>query len=820
MNYSSYICPVISGCLLVCFLAPTFCLAIEIRGRITDENGDGLAFATIHQKHTTHGTTSNALGYYHLKLSGDTATVVYQYVGYQTVERNIYGGQDTVLININMVPELVTLEEVVIKPGGEDPAYEIIRNAIANRKKHLTETRDYSCEVYIKGMQRLDQVPDKILGIPVTVDTGIVYLSESVSQLSFQIPDQVKERVISSKVSGDNRAFSYNQASEMLINFYENHIYSEGLSERSFVSPVAEQALLFYDYELLGTTTANGRTLNKILVIPKRDHDPSFSGEIYIIDGSWRIHSLNLLLTREHQIEFVDSLRVKQVLAPVSYEGGEVWTVLSQQFDFLLDTFGFKGYGYFVGVYKNYVINQGFNKKYFNNEIVRVEPKSNQKDSSYWTNTRPIPLTIEEVHDYRLKDSLQIIKESKPYLDSVDRRSNRITAVNILITGKTINNSFRETSWNFPPTIQMFQYNTVEGFVTYFRTRYTRRFEDYRFYSITPEVRYGFENERFNARLNTRHYYNPHKFASLRFSAGRFTEQLNEESPLEPIDNTLYSLLLEKNYLKIFEKLHLTLSHDLELTNGLYLSTQLEWAQRNPLENTTDYTFKDRTERAFTPNFPYNEDLEDTSFEKHQAFLVEAEISWQPGQKFIYRPEQKYITKTIYPALSMGIHLALPEVLGSDLDYQRIFGKVSHDFKTGLLGSGKILLEAGGFIGKDSLSFVDFKHFNGNRTVFGHFETGNYQLLDYYRYSTRHTYFKGHYEHHFNGFIFNKIPLLRRSKVQAVTAINYLNTEEGNNYWELGFGIEHIFKILRVDYYNSWHDGSHQSSGVRFGIGF
>ena len=793
--------------------------AWEIKGRITDENDRGLAFATIHEKYTTNGTSSNAEGYFNLEILHDTATVVFQYVGYQTVERKLNAGEYGSL-DIRMTPEVMTLEAVVIQAGEEDPAYQIIRNAIANRKKHLQETHDYHCQVYIKGMQRLDQVPGKVLGIPVAVDTGIVYLSESVSELSFEYPDKIKERVISSKVSGDNQAFSFNQASDMLINFYENHIYSEGLSERSFVSPLAENAFLFYDYQLLGTTEEDGRILNKIKVIPKRTHDPSFAGEIYIIEDSWRIHSLNLLLTKEHQIEFVDSLRVKQVLAPVSHPNGEVWTVLTQQFDFLLNAFGFKGYGYFVGVYKDYQVNQGFQPRYFNNEIVRVEPKSNQKDSLYWSNIRPMPLTLEEIQDYHIKDSLQTLKESKSYLDSLDGKRNRITPVNILLTGKTINNSYRKSSWNFPPLIRLLQYNTVEGFVGYIQPRYTQRFDDYRFYRISPELRYGFSNERFNARLKARYFYQPHKFASIRFAAGRFVEQMNEQSPLQPIDNTIYSLFLEKNYLKIYEKLHLTLRHDQEIVNGLYLDATLEWTQRNPLENTTDFSFRDKTEREFTPNFPVNSELDNTTFVQHQAFIIYAKIKWQPGQKYILRPYRKFVTKTPYPSMSISFKAAFPDILGSDLDYQMLSGSISHDFKTGLFGSGQILMEAGGFLNKDSLSFVDFKHFNGNRTVFGHFTIGNFQLLDYYLRSTTNTYFQGHYEHHFNGFIFNKIPLLRKSKVQMVTAVNYLNTREGDGYWEVGFGIEHIFKILRVDYYNSWQDGSHQRSGFRFGVGF
>ena len=795
--------------------------SISINGRITDGNGNGLPFATIHQKNTTHGTTSNALGFYSIELSNVPTTLVFQYVGYRTIEREITRADIGSNLDIELNIETVELDAIVVSANAEDPAYAIIRRTIANRKKHLQEIHDYQCQVYIKGLQRLDQVPGQVLGIPVAIDTGIVYLSESVSNLSFERPNKVKEQVISSKVSGDNRAFSFNQASEMLINFYQNLIYAEGLSERSFVSPIADNAFLFYDYEFLGTTGDEHRTLNKIKIIPKRDHDPSFSGEIYIIEGSWRIHSLNLLLTKRHQIEFVDSLEVRQVLAPViTPDNQEVWLVLTQQFDFLLNAFGFKGQGYFVGVYRDYLVNHGFGRGHFTNEVVRVEPKSNQKDSLYWRKTRPIPLTIDEIKDYHIKDSLQVIKESKPYQDSVDRKSNKITPVNILLTGKTINRSFEERSLNFPPVIQMLQYNTVEGFVPYLRLSYTKRYENFSYYRITPELRYGFSNQRFNARLNLRYYYNPQRFASVGFSGGRFIEQLNQDSPLQPIDNSIYTLFLEKNYLKIYEKLHFRFRHSIELTNGLYFTGNLEWAQRNPLENTTDFSFRDKEEREFTANFPDNQELDDTSFEQHRVSLVNLRLRWQPGQMYIRRPYRKFITKTKYPSIWVELRAAIPDVLGSDLNFQHLSGGVRHDINFGLVGSGIMMMETGGFLSKDSLSFVDYKHFNGNRTIFGHFEIGNFQLLDYYQHSTAKPYFQGHYEHHFNGFIFNKIPLLRRARIQAVSSINFLHTDSLESYWELGVGIEHILKILRVDFFNSWGQGGHQRNGVRLGIGF
>ena len=184
------------------------------------------------------------------------------------------------------------------------------------------------------------------------------------------------------------------------------------------------------------------------------------------------------------------------------------------------------------------------------------------------------------------------------------------------------------------------------------------------------------------------------------------------------------------------------------------------------------------------------------------------------------RPYRKFVVKKKYPAVTLAYQGAISGLLGSDIAYQKLSLGVNHEFKLGLWGTARYLIKAGGFITDDSLSFIDYQHFNGNRTVFGHFDLGNFQLLDYYLYSTTEPFAQGHYEHHFNGFIINKLPLLRKSRVQAVAAVNFLRTDLIGSYWEVGVGLEHIFKILRIDFYNSWLAGTHQRNGFRFGIGF
>ena len=123
----------------------------------------------------------------------------------------------------------------------------------------------------------------------------------------------------------------------------------------------------------------------------------------------------------------------------------------------------------------------------------------------------------------------------------------------------------------------------------------------------------------------------------------------------------------------------------------------------------------------------------------------------------------------------------------------------------------KLLVEVGDFISKDSLSFIDFNHFNGGQIAYAQFEVGNFQLLDYYQYSTSDAYVQGHYEHHFN-----KIEKLSID-LQPVISANYLYTQNDGHYWELGLGIGELFGDWRYGFYSSWRDGVHQAVGFRFG---
>ncbi|KAA6433588.1 DUF5686 and carboxypeptidase regulatory-like domain-containing protein [Rufibacter glacialis] len=858
-----------------CFLLASWAQAGVLKGKVTDEKGAGLAFATVYLQGSTVGSTTNEQGDYQFQVEAGKHTVVFQYVGYKSQTRTIEVPQEEtpqpLVLNVQLLPDVYNLNEVRVSLSGKDPAYGIMQQAIAKREYHLKEVQAYTAQVYVKGLQRLINVPKRVLGImkvPAGLKPGILYLSESVAELSFMQPGKYRERMISSKVSGNSRAFSFNQASEFSVNFYQNLVKAQGVNERGFVSPLANNAMFFYKYELVGSSQNNGHLIHRIKVIPKRRTDPVVTGYLYIVDGSWRLQSLNLYVTKDQQIEFVDTLRITQQFTPAP---GNVWVLQSQKFTFDVEGYGFKGNGYFMAVYSKYRVKPAafvkqtpapaptapvvsapaasapvaveapvlkptkkerkalrnappangvpeaeyFKKK----EVLLIEKDANTRDSAYWAALRPVPLTEEEVGDYHTKDSLQVIKDSKPYKDSLDRKNNKFSATDLLLSGYTYRNSFARTRFNIDPLTRIWQYNTVEGLVANLRIGYTKQFEDRRSFYLAPTLRYGFSNEKAQAKLMGTYSYDLIKRRSVGFEGGRFVSQFNAAEPITPFVNTVYTLLLKENYQKLYQREFLRLWHNRELVNGLSGTFTVDYAQREMMFNTTHYVVRDRPTKEFTSNEPVNAEVGSTAFPRHQALTAAVSLTFRPGAEYISHPDRKINLGSKWPTFNFLYRKGLSGVLGSDVDYDFLSLGVSDELQLGLLGTSDYSVSVGSFLRKNQLYFMDFKHFSGNRTILSGDFSG-FQLLDYYRYSTQRTYVEAHYSHHFNGFILNKVPLLRKLKWQEVGSVNYLHTAAAGHYLELGVGLEHLFKIFRVDFVTGFQERQKVSSGFRIGYGF
>jgi len=811
--------------IVYCLLITVNCQAqtYSLSGKITDTKNNALPFASVLVKGTTIGTNSNINGLYSIKLKPGTYEIIFQYIGYKKETKTVTLNADATL-DATLADDSYQLKEVTIKVG-EDPAYEVIRQAIKKRKYYLNQVNSYSCNSYIKGLQRLKDFPKnlgmlfKISGGNNPLDSnllGVIYLSESESKFYFQKPNEQKEVMYSSRVSGSSTAFSWNQLGEMNRSFYENLLYIDGVGDRPFISPINENAFLSYRYHLLGTTFEDGKMINKIEVLPKRNTDPCFHGIIYIQENTWRIHSLNLYLTKDAKINFVDTLKIKQLYAPVL--GDSIWMPINLNYSFYFRFLGFKGDGYFNAVISGYEINPTFPKKFFKNEILKVEEDANKKDSSYWKENRPIPLTNEEVKDYHKKDSVAKVKDTKAYKDSIDRKANKFN-LNSFLMGFHHQNTFRKTNFSTTGIINSgIQYNTVEGINASMKLNYEKNYEDFRKHEIDGGLRYGFSNYLWGAKLGWTYLQNPKNFQQFAVHLQSLVEQFNSGNPIPQFMNSLYTLLVNDNYMKLYKKTSVQVNYRRELFNGLIFYANAEYAQRLSLVNTSPYLWIDNKTKLFTSNDPQNPTI-DNPFKTNNAFVVDVRFRIRFKQRYYSIPNRKINVPSKYPRVNIVYKKAIP-ILGAVADYDLVKLNLEDDIRLGLLGTFAYRANAGYFINNKTMYFMDYQHFNGNQTILANSDYLNsFKLLPYYTYSTNKEFIELHAEHHFNGFIFNKIPLLKKTKIQEVVGGHALFTDQLKNYYELNFGLENIFKIVRVDYVLAYGINGKVSNGFLIGLG-
>jgi hypothetical protein len=797
---------------------------VLVSGKITDEKNQALSFSSVLVKGSTQGTNANADGFYSLKLAPGTYELIFQYVGYKKkVEKIIVEGNT--IKNVALSPESYELKEVVIKDG-EDPAYAVIRAAIKKRKYYLNEVNAFTCKAYIKGLQRLKDFPKKMVKLINAMNSGgekidstllgVVYLSESETKYHYRKPNDEKEIMYSSRVSGDNKAFSFNQVSDMKFSVYENLITLDGLSDRPFISPINENALLSYRYKLLGTTFEDGKMLNKIEITPKRKTDPCFRGIIYIQENTWRVHSADVYLTKDAKIDFVDTLHIKQLNAPVN---DSIWMPTGLNMTFNFKVFGFIGDGYFNAVFSDYDMNPVFPKKFFKNEVLKVEDGANKKDTGYWKESRPVPLTDEEQADYRKKDSIGAIKNSDRYKDSIDRKGNKLT-LNDLILGYSFNKTAKQFSLNTSGLLTSgVQYNTVEGINASIKVNMTKRYEDRRSHDLATTVRYGFSNYLWGGTANWKYVFKPEKFESVNVKVGTTAQQFNGNDPINATMNTSYTLFDNENFMKLYKKTYASFGYRKELINGLIVNFNTEYAERSSLRNTAFDLWVDNKHKLFTSNDPLRPHTDDSSFAVNNSFIVELGFSIRFKQKYYTRPHQKIIVGSKFPIINVQYTKAIPG-LNTKADYDLAKMVIDDNIKLGLFGTFAYRLKGGYFLTSKYVEFMDYKHFDGNRTILANNDYLNsFKLLPYYTYSTKNWYAEAHAEHHFNGFIFNKVPLLKKYRIQEVVGGHVLFNDKLDQYYEVNFGIEHILQIIRVDYILGYGPYGQFNQGFVIGLG-
>jgi hypothetical protein len=384
------------------------------------------------------------------------------------------------------------------------------------------------------------------------------------------------------------------------------------------------------------------------------------------------------------------------------------------------------------------------------------------------------------------------------------------------------------TTFRWYPLLPGVEYNTVEG--TVFNVSFSLRkniFSTKKQILIVPHLRYGLANTHFNAWATVAFNKRFQNFGNadpvkrdgtLSFSGGKRVNQFNKDNPILPGVSALYTLLFNRNYMKLYENYFGEINYTNKTESGFHYNFNVLYEDRLPLNNTTSYSFINYSIKKFTPNYPV--EILDSQFTRHQAFITGFTVSYQPGQKFIQYPRAKIPIGSKYPTFELNYQKGWHGVAGSDVDFDKWKFSVFDGMNFKLLGNLRYRFDVGGFLNNRSVHVQDYQFFNGNQTIFASAYMNSFQLAPYYANSTTaHFFAVGHIEHHFNGLFTNKIPLFRRLNWYLVAGSSAFYVNSSNNYVEVFGGIENILKIFRVDVIASYLNGKNGQVGVRIGFG-
>lgn len=809
--------------ILLLFIYALFILNInaQIFGKITDNKGEPLPFAAVYIEGTTQGTFSNEEGEYLLKLNQGMNKVVYKYITYQTKQITVEYKGKRIEKNIALETNDLVLKEVVILADAEDPAYAIIRKAVKSRNLYKDKPENFKSKLYQKFKLELLDAPKKIMGIEVAKtkedkkemeelldsNTNILLVTETISEFYKTKGDRWKEKIISSRISGDKKGYSNMSSLFTKLSFYNNFIQLR----KNMISPISSNAMLFYKYKLIGTFIDNdGNTVNKIQVIPKRKYDPVFRGFIFITEDIWNIHGLDLETdSKNTNIRLLDTIRIKQDFRQLTDHKNE-WGLLSQYSTFNIGFMGFKAHGYHTRNFIDYNLNQNYPDGFFDNVQVKVEEGSNKRDSVYWDEIRPIPLSVKEKNGYHRMDSIETYTSSKEYLDSLDKESNRFK-IKDLFTSYGHSNSYENSYWAISSPILGLGYNPIQGLNSSIRFIYKKTWENKSFVKFKLGTEYGFADKQFLPMVRFEQMIdNKYKFHYL-FKAGRTYAQPSDKPLVNSILNAEIALFKGKSFLKLYDKRYLKLGVKRDFMSGIKLRFNIDINTRSKLINHTNY--------SFTKNHVFQPNIYEKSGEiKYKSkLLLNIGFSYKPGTRYVDMPYELQALYSPYPTIYVNYGKAIS--LGANyVSYDLIKVGLFGSFSSGLLGRTYYKVDGGKYLTKNKVDVLDDQYFSGNQMYImlpsDYYKS--FHLLPFYIRANFSPYYSIRLQQKFKGFFIGKIPYLNRLKMEEVITFKMLQIEEDKLYYELGAGLDKILGVFSLRYSWAFKGNKSFDNGIRF----
>ena len=797
-----------------------------VNGTVIDASSKRpLSYVTVTFAGTSIGANTDSHGKYSISTTQPVDHIRVSFVGYKDAVLPVVAGQ-TQTINAKIFPQAQTLNTVVVKAGKKpkyrnkgNPAVELIRQVIAHKEANRPSSYDYvQYKEYDKMVFSFANVSSTLSDkkffhkykfiIDNRDSTSVpgksllpVYLDEKLAQVYYRkSPSKTKTDILAQKkvdfgaavdAEGLSQYFKHMYAD---IDIYQNSIF---LMTNNFLSPIAVSGPTFYKFFITDTLVVDGKKVVELSFTPRNTTDLLFMGKIYItLDGNYAVQKARLYANKNINLNFVKDLNVD-----LTFEKNPDGRYHLSRNSMIAD-FGFNKnkdgglYGTRTVTYDNYKINtQQPDSVYAGNEVTETDNASSRTDQ-YWNQNRLDTLTTAESKVYKNTDSLRNMPSFKRLTD----------IATILLAG------YKGFGWfEVGPANTFYSFNPVEGLRLRVGGRTTPQLST-RYYFETYAA-YGFKDEKWKYFLSATYSLNDKSIYKFPQDYIRASYQKDVTIPGEDLQ-----FVQEDNFLLSFKRGN----NDKYLYNDFY---RLNYVHEFDSHFSYNLTFTNRTQSpAGSLSFLTEQNGTPTNIQDLTTSEANLQLRYAPGEQFYQGKIYRIPIPNASPIFELDYTQGLKNVFNSSYAYQKLHFQIDKRFYNSQFGFADVRVEAGHIFGQVPYPLLNI--FRANQTYA--YDLYSYNLMNFLEFVGDH-YESINIDQHFQGFFFNKIPLLKKLKWREVASFKGIwgGVSDENNpylhpnlyqyplypdgrpityalgstpYIEASVGIENIFKFVRVDF--------------------